>query len=100
MRGGGGVPLEAFRLQLLLSAAQLVVSERAQIKDEERYHDVISFATLQNIPATYQLMANMSLDQRNALASRRYSTYSRWFTPDHLFREAGAFGMLHAFFFK
>ena len=98
--GGGGVPLEAFRLQLLLSAAQLVVSERAQIKDEERYHDVISFATLQNIPATYQLMANMSLDQRNALASRRYSTYSRWFTPDHLFREAGAFGMLHAFFFK
>jgi hypothetical protein len=96
--GGGAVPLEAFRLQKLLSAAQLVVSEHAQIKDEERYHSVISFATVQSIPATYQLLANMSLDNRKALASRRYSTYSRWFTPENLFRQAGAFEMLHAYF--
>ena len=96
--GGGIVPLEAFRLQKLLSAAQLVVSEHAQVKDEEDYHSIVSFATLQNIPATYQLVANMSLEDRKALASRRYSTYSQWFTPDHLFRQAGAFEMLNAFF--
>ena len=96
--GGDTVPLEAFRLQKLLNAAQLVVSEHAQVKDEEGYHSVVSFASLQNIPATYQLIANMSLDKRKALASRRYSAYSRWFSPDRLFRESGAFEMLHAFF--
>lgn len=96
--GEGTVPLEAFRLQKLLSAAQLVVSEHAQVKDEERYRSVISFATLQNIQATYQLLANMSLDDRKALASRRYSTYSQRFTPDNLFRQAGALEMLYAFF--
>jgi len=96
--GGDTVPLEAFRLQKLLSAAQLVVSEHAQVKDEERYRGVISFAALQNIHATYQLLASMNLDRRKALASRRYSTYSQRFTPDNLFRQAGAYEMLHAFF--
>ena len=95
--GGDTVPLEAFRLQKLLSAAQLVVSEHAQVKDEERYRSVISFATLQNIHATYELLAYMSLDDRKALATRRYSTYSQWFTPAKLFRQAGAFEMLDAF---
>ena len=96
--GSDTVPLEDFRLQKLLSAAQLVVSEHAQKKDEERYRSVVSFAALQNIQTMYQLLANMSLDDRNALASRRYSTYSQWFTPDNLFRQAGAFEMLHDFF--
>ena len=96
--GSDTVPLESFRLQKLLSAGQLVISEHATPGDEDMYRDLVTFANLTDVPRVYSLLANMSLEERRALASYRYESFARRFSANHLLSKAGAFALFHECF--
>eukprot|EP00965_Chrysotila_dentata_P151911 5019616-Pleurochrysis_carterae.AAC.5 len=82
-------PLETFRLSTLLSAQALIISERADVADEEPYAGLVTFATVRGIQEEFDVLANMSKWARRELSRARAANFQRRFAPGRLLQNAG-----------
>ena len=69
-------------------AGRLVLSERAHCVDEREYERLVSFVSLEELPAAYDRVA--ASDWRGE-QRRAHGGFARRFAPDALFRRARVF---------
>ena len=81
-------PLEAVRLAQLLSLGAIVVSQRANARDEKRYEGLVDFASLEGLPAAIKsLQARGDLEE---VGARRASQWKETAKPEVLVAKAMA----------
>ncbi|KAG8466998.1 hypothetical protein KFE25_000314 [Diacronema lutheri] len=87
-------PLEAFRVAKLLAYGCIVLSERSDARDEAAFAGMVTFASVDALPAMWARFAASSAAQRAAAGGAARTKFLAAFAPARLFHEAGVFGLL------
>ena len=91
-----GMPFEALRGSLLLSAGALLISERSYTKDMNEYRGMVNFAPAGRAlrEAATAIMV-LSADEREVRARRANAAFQSRFSPLAIIKKARVFDVIH-----
>lgn len=97
--GSAHEPVEVFRVNKLLSAGGLVISERSYPKDEQEFEGIVSFADgMAGVAEEYLRLAHMPKAERETLAGARAARFVARFAPARIFERAGIYARFDELF--
>jgi len=82
------------RIQHLLNAHALIISERCYTKDEAEFDGLVSFVERDRMHEEYLRLCSLTQAERQKLADARAASFAERFSPASIFRRAGVYAML------
>lgn len=92
--GDSTQPLEAFRAVKLLAHGCIVLSERSNAQDEAAFEGMVTFASVEDLPAVWARVSALRAVDRAAAGATARTKFLAAFKPKTLFENAGVYELL------